>query len=247
MCAVSTGGIMKKIVIFIAIATVLMAVHILYSTASENTGCDCTNGNKRLKAQLQSGFIDLIGLIDANEWSTSILRPEGKGPKRNAHAQADPDYGCYHDERQYWSCKYSASSASDDNTKTGWCEGANGDGIGEIIIRGAEITQPMKIWNGLGLSDYFFKANNRVKRARVYVLAGRCPDAQQSCQDIKVLAKHDIELKDVNGFQSLPLPTFSNPGADRPNYLIALEILSVYSGLKFKDTCISEINKTYLR
>ena len=89
--------------------------------------------------------------------------------------------------------------------------------------------------------------------------------SQLSFGGFKTVAFHTIDLQDVNGFQDLSLPSFrqekykdfppkyySMDWAERENhqeveilwdysYFLKLEILEVYKGNKYDDTCISEI------
>ncbi len=215
-------------------------------------GRPCGNGDPALREMLKAGKIGALsepmvknGLFDA--WSTSMLKAEGVSPKApgpcGEYAPGDP---CeeYTMRLHEWSCMYCARAAMDDNPATAWVEGAEGDGIGEVVIVKADITRPMRIWAGFGRSDKIFSANGRPRRVAVYALEGIGGAAQSefAYADIRVLGRREVELRDVNGYQFLPLPEGKIPGRENQHTFVAVEILSVYPGQKHRDTCISEIN-----
>lgn len=234
----------------------------------------CTNeGNPNLPSLLKKGTIGELnwwgGMHIGSyicDWSTSYLKATGTGPKMPVvKGDADPDDAMhgYQLARELWSCEYSAYSAMDGNTGTAWCEGKKDDGIGEILIVRADISKPVYIWNGLGASDSLYKANNRAQKIRLTVLQAKQASMiigqyteGIAYKDITVLGSHEITLKDLNGWQPLPLPShkrlafhsISQHGEpvvkDENSTFIAVEILSVYKGTKYNDTCISEIGSS---
>ena len=109
-----------------------------------------------------------------------------------------------------------------DKTDRSWCEGANGDGIGSKItihfVKESKI-ESLFIKNGFGDPEYF-SMNNRVKEIRVRGDIGKC----------------DCTLKDSPEFQEVKL---KEPVSGRT---IVIEILSVYKGTKYSDTCFTEIS-----
>ncbi|HSV96501.1 MAG TPA: hypothetical protein VLM75_06135 [Spirochaetota bacterium] len=228
-------------------------------------------GNARLPSLLKKGYIGEltwwegknIGEYSRN-WSTSHLKATGTGPAKPVPtADQDPDdvEREYYRDLENWECMYSAWSAMDGNYKTAWCEGKQDEGIGEILIVKADTRKPVQIWNGLGASDSLYKANNRAQKIRVWALqAGKAQkaigqyDIGIAYEDITVVGSHEITLKDLNGWQPLPLPARRRPafqsvienGQPALKYegstFLAIEILSVYKGTKYNYTCISEIN-----
>ncbi len=236
---------------------------------SMTSPCD-KPGNAELPSLLKKGSIgELTWWGDGHfgsyicDWSSSHLKATGKAPVR-----AVPADGRDEDDVEYeywravgsWSCMYSAVSAMDGNTGTAWCEGKKDEGIGEILIVKTDTTKPVRIWNGLGASDSLYKANNRVQRARIWVLQAKQArqeigqyDIGIAYEDITVLGSHEITIKDRNGWQPLPLPphkrlAFKSVSRSvepevkpEDSTFLAIEILSVYKGAKYNDTCISEI------
>ena len=144
-----------------------------------------------------------------------------------------------------WSCMYSAQRAMDGDPATAWCEGAPDEGIGETVVVRADLTRPLKIWAGLGQSPEAFKKNGRPRRILVTVLRAERADAHQYgtvYQNLRVLGQAEGELDDVFGLQALPLPAFAPDPEMAGLGFVAIKILSVYPGLKYKDTCISEVS-----
>ncbi len=238
-----------KIIIKLCFFTVLiMIIPIISLAQSYQNSMPCSfKKNIELKKMIKAGTIN--GLMEHNvnnssfeAWSTSILKPEGKPPIIES---ADKDeLGETKIKYDNWSCMYSAYNAMDNNPKTAWSEGVEGDGIGEILIVSVDTSRPVEIWGGLGVSQELFNANNRPKNIRVYVLQANASSGAAQFgsfySDIKVLGNHTIKLKDINNYQPLALPRFTLR-KDGGRTFVAIEILSVYRGLKYKDTCISEI------
>ncbi|PJZ77397.1 NADase-type glycan-binding domain-containing protein [Leptospira neocaledonica] len=211
----------------------------------------CTNqGDRSIISKLKNG--EIISSLEGGGkpgnfkyWSTSLLKAAGTPPKIK---KDDLGYGRIDYEK--WSCQYSAYSANDKNTKTAWSEGVSGDGIGEIIIVQIDIDKPVKIWSGFGKSKELFYANNRPKEIEVYVLQAGVAAASQCCPvvyDIYRIGKGKVSLKDLNGYQDLPIPKFeylndSEGGVKTSHTFLAIEILSVYKGTKYQDTLITEVS-----
>ncbi len=110
-----------------------------------------------------------------------------------------------------------------DNSLRSWCEGKDGDGIGEtirikfekkVVIGGAFIR------NGMGDPEYF-QLNSRVKDLQVKASDGTAVKAV---------------LLDNNNVQAI---NFVKP-VETDELLFIID--SVYSGKRWKDTCVSEIS-----
>jgi hypothetical protein len=151
-----------------------------------------------------------------------------------------------YDRYNNWKHLYAPFKALDGKNDTAWVENNSGQGINEVIVVAIDCTQSISIWAGFGKNDTLFYKNNRPKRIRVYVIeilevaAGQTWD---TLSDLKIKAKKEIVLNDVNGYQHLDLPEFKleKKHGSRLNTLLAIEILSVYPGTTWNDTCISEI------
>ncbi|MCU0844656.1 MAG: hypothetical protein MUC76_06995 [Spirochaetes bacterium] len=254
--------------VFIVMALVVLSVE-TPSRADRDYPCDRA-GNTVLPALLKKGSIGELtwwggvhmgsGICD---WSSSHLRATGSPPARAVPAEGqdedEADYE-YYRALERWSCMYTALSAMDGSTATAWCEGKKDEGIGEILIVKVDTAKPVRIWNGLGAGDSLYRANNRAQKIRVWALQAR--QARKEIgqyetglvfTDITVVGSHEITLKDFNGWQSLPLPprkrlafqSVIEKGEPAVKYedsmFLAIEILSVYRGAKYNDTCISEI------
>lgn len=127
-------------------------------------------------------------------------------------------------ERNRPSDAYKAENLTDGNIATAWAEGADGAGIGEWTRFGFDTPRKIKaikILAGYAKTDPVYWNNNRVKKVKVIFSDGEPQIA---------------ELKDVNEFQRILIDR------DRPTKFVKLEILEVFKGRKFDDTCISEID-----
>jgi hypothetical protein len=105
-----------------------------------------------------------------------------------------------------------------DRSSGSWCEGAKGDGIGEKIslkFWKEETLSALYFINGLKSKKYYSK-NNRVKKIKIN--------------------GESYTLKDSPLLQKIAL---IKPVKTKK---LVLEIVSVYPGSKWKDTCIAEIS-----
>jgi len=213
--------------------------------------------NPGLPGMIKKGRIDKLNVFDAGPGSyaasaglaSSFLKPSGKGPRKPADTPP-ADYG----QLAKWeeaavkyeqhTCRYAPKRAFDQDTKTAWCEGAKGNGENEILMvplwaRGAN---RIEIWAGYGKSKEIFEANGRPKKVRVYLLSAdefKVHQYGDLLTGIKVVARREVTLEDKTGYQAIDFPGVP---ADRKAFrLAAVQILSVYPGKRYPDTCISEI------
>lgn len=127
---------------------------------------------------------------------------------------------------------YHPNYAFDDNAKTAWVEGADGDGIGESLIwpvsplASASLVK-LKIRNGYQKSKSLFEANSSVKEAEITFLGAN---------DEAVFTKN-ITLKNELGWQEFIFEIPKQLGFAR----ISMKINAVYPGKTYRDTCISDI------
>jgi len=240
------------------VAAVLFPV-MLSAQAFEGRPCQLP-GNSRLKSMLASGMIDRLETYFGNYgmWASSFLAPSGKAPKA-PDTKDDEAQLAFQEAFVKWSCQYDPGKAQDGNPATAWVEGADGQGIGEILVVQVNTQRPVRIWTGYGKSSALHAANARPRKVRVHVLqAMQLPgDTQISTvfHDLKAMSSHELELRDVNGFQPLPLPAHKIQAVrtsagdlwplDDSRYeqmtFVAIEIISVYPGTKYQDTAISEV------
>lgn len=213
--------------------------------------------NPELLGMIEKGRIDKLNVIDAGTGSyaasaglaSSFLKPSGQGPKKPADTPpADDGQLAKWEEAaikyEQHTCRYAPKRAFDQDTKTAWCEGAEGNGENEILMvplwaRGAN---RIEIWAGYGKSKDAFEANNRPKKVRVYLLSADEAVVHQYgdlLTGIKVSARREVTLDDKNGYQVIDFPDVPT---DRKAFrLAAVQILSVYPGKRYHDTCISEV------
>ena len=119
---------------------------------------------------------------------------------------------------------YAASNVLDNDDSTAWVEGVDGDGIGEYITLFADESAPVngiKILNGYNKNADIYAKNNRVARVRITLSNGEI---------------YELQLED--SYSTYTSLDFGGPKAIEG---MRIEILSVYPGSKYQDTCISEI------
>jgi len=123
---------------------------------------------------------------------------------------------------------YTANNLSDDDPSKPWIEGVEGDGIGEKVSINwlwkegdGGSTGALIISNGFVSYDkpYLYEMNNRVRRIRV--------------SDPLGTFSVEMELKDTPNPQIIFLPSTSEE--------TEIEILSVYPGTKWHDTCLNYV------
>ena len=164
------------------------------------------------------------------------------------------------------SVKYNAFKMFDQNFSTCWAEGSKGFGKGDWVIFSS--TAIFWIYNGMWRSKALFYANNRVRKMKlsfygvfarsrdvydsiakrfktkrilfknVYLLSETVVNLPDGIYPIEIDKQHNpipFEISPDN--KELPYDKWANDG-----YLFCrLEILDVYPGTKYNDTCISEI------
>lgn len=118
---------------------------------------------------------------------------------------------------------YGPENLADGTSRTAWCEGARGPGIGQTItlhIDDGSSFRRLLIGNGYGKSRKSYRSNGRPKR--VEITTDRTPPTQ-------------FNLMDQNAIVPVPLL------ASAEYKWVRLKILSVYPGEKYDDTCVDFI------
>jgi len=232
----------KRLCCLVAIAGIPVA-----GLAQMYDGPPCrSGGDASIRAKLKLGVIKKLSAVwfgDYQNWSTSYLPASGKPPPARDCGNDDECLEQSLIEDHTWTCQYSARSARDGNPRTAWCEGVKGDGIGEILLAEVDTRRPVQVWAGYGKSRKLHRANGRPRKVRLSVLRADEFGVTENGPvygGLHVLATHEVELKDVFGYQPLPLPEHAVPEKNVAT-VIAVEILSVFKGDRYRDTCISEI------
>lgn len=112
----------------------------------------------------------------------------------------------------------------DGSYRTAWVENADGDGIGEWIKLSFDRTYTIngiEISNGYKKSADLYAKNNRPRQVRLHFSDG---------------SYQDYDLTDT--FEGAQRLTFPEPVTTNS---IMIELLSVYPGTKYQDTCITEL------
>lgn len=119
---------------------------------------------------------------------------------------------------------YGPNNLTDGDTKTGWAEGADGDGVGEWFEISASSLQEVRgisILSGYCKSEDLYYKNNRPKDVTVTLSDG---------------SQYSYTLSDECGsYQQLDF------GSPRQTKSIRVTIDSVYGGTKWSDTVVSEV------
>lgn len=214
--------------------------------AAQMEPCHAPGGNALIRPMLQGGrwsSIDEIHLgspavqDDRGHWATSFLGASGTRP-------SDPD------AEIAWTCQYLPERVRDLDSTTAWCEGVEGDGVGEVLFFPAGYYQDrlggtygssrltgLRIWAGFGKSPALFRANGRPREVRISIARKR-PFTGGDSVELQVAVLPAGELQDFDGWQDVPLP---ETRFDDTFSFLALEIRSVYPGTRYRDTCITGI------
>lgn len=138
---------------------------------------------------------------------------------------------------------YFPENLIDNDPSTAWVEGVKGDGRGEkvtlhaspsfsIIHAGFLLVERIGIVNGFAANRDLFSANNRVKKLKVgYSTCKPCSDELGPVEAEPLV----FDLEDSMEMQFL---RFAKP---LPVSNLTVEILEVFKGAKYDDTCISEL------
>lgn len=118
--------------------------------------------------------------------------------------------------------KYLPENLNSTAKDTPWVEGTSGDGIGtKISIKARNPVTSLVISNGFdSLKKYIYENNNRVKKIKITNLE-------------KKKNNFIVELPDTVDPYEIKLPFKTK--------LVEIEILSVYKGSKYEDTCLNYI------
>ena len=143
---------------------------------------------------------------------------------------------------------YAASNMSDYNCDTAWVEGKSDFGKGQrikISVKGW-ITQVLLV-NGFRKTEKTFYENNRIKRIALYVDGKKLgemefPDRKYCRVDMTNILDEGELLNLGNFFTDENLgKTLQSGRTFAPESDIEIEILDVYRGTKYNDTCVSDI------
>lgn len=218
-------------------------------------GQPCTQGNPGLKREIQSGQFSgdyhWAFLYGDAQFATSFLKAEGKAPKKKTSKELEDDHEG-NTEYDAWTCMYSAYKAQDGDTKTAWAEGVKGTGIGEVLMVPVDAKPKTRIWIGFGKNQALFTKNSRPKKVKLTLFQptdGDVSEVGTIFRNLKRVGTLTVDLKDVNGWQDLPLPQGtsvtlpSNRSYLQDSRLLAIEILEVYLGTHYDDTLITEVER----
>ena len=158
---------------------------------------------------------------------------------------------------------YEWKNLIDENIETAWVEGCNGSGIGEYVClnvlrldefdtlvglnhEDGKFMINFSINNGFCKNENLFKKNNRVKKAIVTVYDIPITVNMNSIYikgDCKKIHEEIIQLLDTSAQQNFKFEVQipKNEECYSAMLLLKFEILDIYKGTDYDDTCISEI------
>ena len=144
---------------------------------------------------------------------------------------------------------YGASNLDDDDIGTAWSEGVPGPGLGQwIAIASKDSFTAVVVNNGYCKDLRGWENNNRVKQARIRVYAFTRPEptsVRVGKNKVEYVVEFDDKYEDAF-WQVWDGITGISP-KEYTSYLFILEILDVYRGKKYDDTCISNISLTVMQ
>ena len=130
-----------------------------------------------------------------------------------------------------YSENYHPNYVADDDPKTAWVEGVDGNGEGETLRLPTSVLKEaravrLRIRNGYQKSEGLLSANAAPRGVRVAVLGGAGE-----------VAHADVTLTRTMGWQEVVVPLPPGKGVSA----VELRVDSVHPGSKYKDTCISDV------
>lgn len=258
---------MKKIIVyFIFVGMYSSALFAQLWPKGELTQNNWNTSLKKIKVGdvLEQEYYSCFGGEYDAVLASSWLKAEGNPPKKLKEGEPDADGNYWSgDELDWynyynyctWTEMYGPGRCFDGKTDTAWCEGADGDGIGEVVIVWVDVKRPVRIWTGFGKNENLWKANNRPKDVEVFIISGETVGWSVNGPNFKmtVIGEKKLTLKDINGWQKLDLDEYKEVADDtyqkldtydlgKAGTFVGIKILSVYPGTKYHDTLITEIS-----
>jgi hypothetical protein len=144
---------------------------------------------------------------------------------------------------------YGAGNLDDDDIGTAWAEGVPGPGLGQWVALGSEDSfTAVVVNNGYCKDPRGWENNNRVRQARIRIYAFTRPEpASIRVGRNKVEYVVVFEDRYEDAFWQVWDGITGISGKEQTSYLFVLEILDVYHGRKYDDTCISNISLTVMQ
>ncbi len=193
-------------------AMIITIVTLLTINISAQEGDDCFNAEKELASRFK-------GTIFYGNYGASSQLEEKSNPE-----------------------KYKPGNAFDSDFKTAWVEGKEDDGAGEsLTFISSYPVKRIGIMPGYGI-EKFFRLNNRLKTAKLNIFSIAERDANQCIGMFytkgELLKTETLKFEDIMTVQYF---TQGNVPHSEKGYIYTIEIVSVYKGSKYNDTCIAEV------
>lgn len=142
---------------------------------------------------------------------------------------------------------YDPSTLFDNDLNTAWVEGVPGSGVDEwveIELAGNTQIEAIGIINGYTKNEAIYNANNRIRRIRLDVVyqdywTGASTEPKNESVELDLTEKRFHELN--RNVQAPFVSWLADYGMGKLVSKIRLTILAVARGVKYDDTCISEL------
>lgn len=150
---------------------------------------------------------------------------------------------------------YAVGGLLDDKAETAWCEGAAGPGVGATLR--IELTKPMRLY-AVGMRGGYFKsegllaANGRVRTVEVRTSTGAlstlsladptiplATDASMPAAQARIAPETWFQRAATGEIPRVLLG--EDPAAQAPVEWVELRVAGVWTGSRFEDLCISEL------
>ena len=131
---------------------------------------------------------------------------------------------------------YTPDMVSDYKANTAWVEGVNGYGKGEwIAIQNDWYGTHITIYPSWGVKENW-KKNNRIKKAKICIFIIFESNETKFKTSNKII-EGEITFPDKEDYFYLKLPDWKYESGGK--FIAFLEIMDVYPGTSFNDTCVS--------
>ena len=151
-----------------------------------------------------------------------------KGVRASSTLQSDKDPG-----------RYGPANLLDGRLDTAWCEGVDGDGVGQSITLDLQnvAVSSVGLANGYVKSDGIYKGNNRIKTVKMVLLDENGERHEETVE----LPQREFGQY-IPGAEASIIDWLMDYGDGYfTGTSLTLTIEEVYPGNKYRDTCISEI------
>jgi len=139
---------------------------------------------------------------------------------------------------------YSASFVLDENPATAWCEGSDGDGVGETLTLSFSkpvSVQALEVQGGYFKSGALLRDNGRIKRVKVAIDGNRSTEVSFSDPSKPGSVSRSSGISWLEQITQNPAVVMLGFPEDATTTSLELTVLETFKGAKHTDTCISGV------